>query len=73
MLFNSNVKLLLVLLLAVVLIYMLNSKEEIPNDGEVEALSEEHTSSLPETTHDGMRKYDCVFFFHEEKANENAD
>ena len=44
MLFNSNVKLLLVLLLAVVLIYMLNSKEEIPNDGEVEALSEEQVA-----------------------------
>ena len=41
MLFNSNVKLLLVLLFAVVLIYMLNSKEEIPNDGEVEALTED--------------------------------
>ena len=44
MLFNSNVKLLLVLLLAVVLIYMLNSKEEIPNDGEVEALTEEQVA-----------------------------
>lgn len=41
MLLNSNVKLLLVLLLAVVLIHMLNSKEEIPNEGEVEALTEE--------------------------------
>ena len=41
MLLNSNVKLLLVLLLAVVLIHMLNSKEEIPNKGEVEALTEE--------------------------------
>ena len=41
MLLNSNVKLLLVLLLAVVLIHMLNSKEEIPNLGEVEALTEE--------------------------------
>ncbi len=44
MLFNSNVKLLLVLLLAVVLIYMLNSKEEISNDGEVEALTEEQVA-----------------------------
>ena len=41
MLLNSNVKLLLVLLLAVVLIHMLNSKEEIPNVGEVEALTED--------------------------------
>ncbi len=51
MLFNSNVKLLLVLLLAVVLIYMLNSKEEISNDGEVEALTEdvvEETSEVVE-------------------------
>lgn len=40
MLFNSNVKLLLVLLLAVVLVYMLNSKDEIPNEGEVEGLDE---------------------------------
>jgi hypothetical protein len=44
MLFNSNVKLLLVLLLAVVLIYMLNSKEEISNDGEVEALTEDQVA-----------------------------
>tara|TARA_X000000950_G_C13909518_1_gene658402 strand:- start:3025 stop:3651 length:627 start_codon:yes stop_codon:yes gene_type:complete len=41
MLLNSNVKLLLVLLLAVVLIHMLNSKDEIPNEGEVEALTED--------------------------------
>ena len=40
MLFNSNVKLLLVLLLAVVLVYMLNSKDEISNEGEVEGLDE---------------------------------
>ena len=40
MLFNSNVKLLLVLLLAVVLVYMLNSKDEISNAGEVEGLDE---------------------------------
>ena len=38
MLFNSNIKLLIVLLLAVVLICMVNSKGEIPNMGEVEGL-----------------------------------
>ena len=45
MLFNSNVKLLLVLLLAVVLVYMLNSKDEIPNEGEVEGLDEADAQS----------------------------
>ncbi len=48
MLLNSNVKLLLVLLLAVVLIHMLNSKDEIPNVGEVEALTEDEVNE--ETT-----------------------
>ena len=36
--FNSNIKLLIVLLLAVVLICMINSKSEIPNMGEVEGM-----------------------------------
>jgi hypothetical protein len=40
MLFNGNVKLLLVLLLAVVLVFMLNSKDEISNEGEVEGLDD---------------------------------
>lgn len=48
MLLNSNVKLLLVLLLAVVLIHMLNSKDAIPNVGEVEALTEDEVNE--ETT-----------------------
>jgi len=41
MFFNSNVKLLLVLLLAVVITYMLNSKDEISNEGEIEGLDED--------------------------------
>ena len=41
MLFNGNVKLLLVLLLAVVITYMLNSKDEISNEGEIEGLDED--------------------------------
>lgn len=49
MLFNSNVKLLLGLVLAVVLVYMLNSKDEISNAGEVEGLDEDQEDEL-ETT-----------------------
>lgn len=52
MLLNSNVKLLLVLLLAIVLIHMLNSKDEIPNVGEVEALTEDEVNQ--ETTEDAV-------------------
>ena len=40
MLFNSNIKLLIVLLLAVVLICMINSKSEIPNQGEIETMDQ---------------------------------
>ena len=42
MLFNSNIKLLLVLLLAVVLIHMLNPKEAIQNEGEVETFEDDN-------------------------------
>ena len=49
MLFNSNVKLLLVLLLAVVLVYMLNSKDEISNAGEVEGLDEDQEEEIDAT------------------------
>lgn len=49
MLLNSNVKLLLVLLLAVVLIHMLNTKDEIPNEGEVEALTEDEIKNEEKT------------------------
>ena len=38
--FNSNIKLLIVLLLAVVLICMINSKSEIPNQGEIETMDQ---------------------------------
>lgn len=38
--FNSNIKLLIVLLLAVVLICMINSKNEIPNQGEIETMDQ---------------------------------
>lgn len=41
MLFNSNVKLLVVLVLAIVLCYMLNKNDVVSNDGEVEYLDEE--------------------------------
>lgn len=48
MFFNSNVKLLLVLLLAVVITYMLNSKDEISNEGEIEGLDEDIQMEDPE-------------------------
>ena len=48
MLFNSNIKLLIVLLLAVVLICMVNSKGEIPNMGEVEGLEVDDTDMTDE-------------------------
>lgn len=48
MLFNSNIKLLIVLLLAVVLICMVNSKGEIPNMGEVEGLEVDDTDMADE-------------------------
>ena len=55
MLFNSNIKLLIVLLLAVVLICMVNSKGEIPNMGEVEGLEvDDNTLDEPIDAVDAM-------------------
>ena len=55
MLFNSNIKLLIVLLLAVVLICMVNSKGEIPNMGEVEGLEvDDNTVDEPIEAVDAM-------------------
>ena len=55
MLFNSNIKLLIVLLLAVVLICMVNSKGEIPNMGEVEGLEvDDNTVDEPVDAVDAM-------------------
>ena len=55
MLFNSNIKLLIVLLLAVVLICMVNSKGEIPNMGEVEGLEvDDNTIDEPIDAVDAM-------------------
>lgn len=48
MLFNSNVKLLVVLVLAIVLIYMLNKQDVVYNEGELEMLSEDQVTGLPE-------------------------
>jgi hypothetical protein len=47
MLFNSNVKLLVVLVLAIVLIYMLNKQDVVSNEGELEMLSEDQVTDLP--------------------------
>jgi len=47
MLFNSNVKLLVVLVLAIVLIYMLNKQDVVSNEGELEMLSEDQVAALP--------------------------
>lgn len=41
MYFNSNVKLLIVLILATVLIYMLNNQDVVSNDGELEMLTQD--------------------------------
>lgn len=53
MLFNSNVKLLVVLILLVVLVHMLNQAEPVQNEGELELLSEDQvidTPVVPENT-----------------------
>ena len=47
MLFNSNVKLLVVLILLVVLVHMLNQAEPVQNDGELELLSEDQVIDTP--------------------------
>ena len=44
MLFNSNVKLLVVLVLLAVLIYMLNADDVVHNEGELELLSEDQVT-----------------------------
>ena len=52
MLFNSNVKLLVVLILLVVLVHMLNQAEPVQNDGELELLSEDQVIDTPVVTND---------------------
>ena len=47
MLFNSNVKLLVVIVLVSVLIYMLNKQDVVSNEGELELLSEDQVTDQP--------------------------
>ena len=49
MYFNSNVKLLIVLILATVLIYMLNNQDVVSNDGELEMLTQDEQTLNEET------------------------
>ena len=50
MLFNSNVKLLVVLVLAIVLCYMLNKNDMVANSGQLEFLDESQVSNPIENT-----------------------
>lgn len=76
MLFNSNVKLLLGLVLAVVLVYMLNSKDEISNAGEVEGLDEDQEEELEttvENTQDAVAATEEVAADKVEEVTTNVD
>lgn len=70
MLFNSNVKLLLGLVLAVVLVYMLNSKDEISNAGEVEGLDEDQEEELGTTVENAQDAVAATEQVAEEKVDE---
>ena len=70
MLFNSNVKLLLGLVLAVVLVYMLNSKDEISNAGEVEGLDEDQEEELETTVENAQDAVTATEQVAEERVEE---